>query len=199
MLSIRDHHSATYGTTLSGRPRPEIFISACVQRLYSSSSTTATNASAGRRDASFRGTPSVPRGRAPFEHSPPDSLAHVNDEQTEIRREKMRCDDRDVAATRAEIDRPNEARRGEARAAETIASAPPTLLEGEKVNPQELSDLLDFVGDEVWPTRVLAPQTRYCSSCRKHLVEAHFRSPETKTCVVCLRMHKMYQRRRRKR
>ena len=197
MLSIRDHHSATYGTTLPDRrfSFPRVFNDSILHHRRRREK----NASAGRRDASFRGTPSVPRGRAPFEHSPPDSLAHVNDEQTEIRREKMRCDDRDVAATRAEIDRPNEARRGEARATETIASAPPTPLEGEKVNPQELSDLLDFVGDEVWPTRVLAPQTRYCSSCRKHLVEAHFRSQETKTCVVCLRMHKMYQRRRRKR
>ena len=123
------------------------------------------------------------------------------------------CRDRDdVAAPRAETQTPNAVFRDDARAGEDLIAFD---AEDAPAARQESSELLfDFVVNNLvdvfspaTTTREIetgngiarAPETRYCSSCRKHLVEAHFRSPATKTCVVCLRMHKTYQRRRRRR
>jgi len=41
--------------------------------------------------------------------------------------------------------------------------------------------------------------TRYCSSCKQHLSGERFPGAHRKTCTTCLRLHKAYQRRRRKR
>jgi len=107
----------------------------------------------------------------------------------------------------AELERPNAERRDGVREAdETVAREVPTPENATELGIRHRSsddglDLLDVLAMDyldVLTTSERAPATRYCSSCRKHLVEAHFRSPETKTCVVCLRMHKTYQRRRRR-
>ena len=41
--------------------------------------------------------------------------------------------------------------------------------------------------------------TRYCSSCKQHLTAERFPGAHRKTCTTCLRLHKTYQRRRRRR
>ena len=41
--------------------------------------------------------------------------------------------------------------------------------------------------------------TRYRSSCKQHLSAERFPGAHRKTCTTCLRLHKAYQRRRRKR
>jgi len=41
--------------------------------------------------------------------------------------------------------------------------------------------------------------SRYCSSCKQHLSAERFPGAHRKTCTTCLRLHKAYQRRRRKR
>jgi hypothetical protein len=106
----------------------------------------------------------------------------------------------------AELERPNAERRDGVREAdEAVAREVPTPenATARGIRHGSSDDILDlnvFAMDylDVLTTSERAPATRYCSSCRKHLVEAHFRSPATKTCVVCLRMHKTYQRRRRR-
>jgi len=105
----------------------------------------------------------------------------------------------------AELERPNAERRDGVREAdEAVAREVPTPenATARGIRHDDILDDLDVLAMDyldVLTTSERATATRYCSSCRKHLVEAHFRSPETKTCVVCLRMHKTYQRRRRRR
>jgi hypothetical protein len=41
--------------------------------------------------------------------------------------------------------------------------------------------------------------TRYCSSCKQHLTAERFLGAHRKTRTTCLRLHKTYQRRRRRR
>ena len=41
--------------------------------------------------------------------------------------------------------------------------------------------------------------TRYCSSCKHHLPNERFLGVHRKTCATCLRWHKSYQRRKRRR
>ena len=125
----------------------------------------------------------------------------------------MMCDYReDVAVPRADTARPNAVLRDDARAADDPIAfdaevAPAVRQDSSELMLNIFDDSVDVfspatttlvapheIGIEAAP----APATRYCSSCRKNLVETHFRSPATKTCVVCLRMHKMYQRRRRR-
>ena len=40
--------------------------------------------------------------------------------------------------------------------------------------------------------------TRYCSSCKQYLSAERFPGAHRKTCSTCLRRHKLYQRRKRK-
>ena len=40
--------------------------------------------------------------------------------------------------------------------------------------------------------------TRYCSSCKQYLSAERFPGAHRKTCATCLRWHKLYQRRKRK-
>lgn len=47
--------------------------------------------------------------------------------------------------------------------------------------------------------RVAFSATRYCSSCKQHLSAERFPGAHRKTCTTCLRLHKAYQRRRRRR
>ena len=125
----------------------------------------------------------------------------------------MMCDYReDVAVPRADTARPNAVLRDDARAADDPIAfdaevAPAVRQDSSELMLNIFDDSVDVFSPatttlvaphEIGIEPAPAPATRYCSSCRKHLVEAHFRSPATKTCVVCLRMHKTYQRRRRR-
>jgi len=111
-----------------------------------------------------------------YSHALNESCA--NDRQRSI--ERMMCDDREyVAVPRVRAD----ARAGEEPIASDVEDAPALR--------QDLSELLlDFVDDwdvsfpettlvaprEIGIEPAPAPERRYCSSCRKHLVETHFRS-----------------------